>query len=125
MADHTPTTAFVRRHYAMGPTAYYEDGSVARMPTAADVAYAEEHFDRWLASVRAETLREAAELHTGVELARAACDAYPHRNVYLEGGAYMAEERSRIPLRKAFEAGARWVAAYQSGDTSQANGGTT
>jgi hypothetical protein len=31
--------------------------------------------------------------------------AYPHRNPYLEGGAYMGEERSRIPLREAFATG--------------------
>ncbi len=40
----------------------------------------------------------------------AAAQRYPHRNVFLEGMAYMAEERSRIPLREAFVAGAKWQA---------------
>lgn len=31
--------------------------------------------------------------------------AFPHRNPYLEGGAYMGEERSRIPLREAYARG--------------------
>lgn len=44
------STEFVRRHYAHGPTAYREDGSVAKMPTAADVEYAERQFDQWLAA---------------------------------------------------------------------------
>lgn len=40
----------------------------------------------------------------------AAAKRYPHRDVFLEGGAYMAEERSRIPLREAFVEGAKWQA---------------
>jgi hypothetical protein len=44
------TTAFVRKHYAQGPTAYFEDGTIAKMPTAEDVQYAGAQFDRWLAS---------------------------------------------------------------------------
>lgn len=40
----------------------------------------------------------------------AAAQRYPHRNVFLEGMAYMSEERSRIPLREAFVEGAKWQA---------------
>lgn len=40
----------------------------------------------------------------------AAAKRYPHRNVFLEGMAYMSEERSRIPLREAFVEGAKWQA---------------
>ncbi|MBP5800757.1 hypothetical protein J2D78_01540 [Microbacterium maritypicum] len=40
----------------------------------------------------------------------AASKRYPHRDVFLEGGAYMAEERSRVPLREAFVEGAKWQA---------------
>lgn len=39
------------------------------------------------------------------EASRMAYDAYPHRNPYLEGGAYMSEERSREPLREAYAQG--------------------
>ena len=65
--EYTPTTAFVRKHYAKGPTAYREDdGSPVRWPTPADVVYCEAQFDRWLAVVRreakAEALREAAQI---------------------------------------------------------------
>lgn len=41
---------------------------------------------------------------------KAAAQRYPHRNVFLEGMAYMSEERSRIPLREAFVEGAKWQA---------------
>jgi hypothetical protein len=40
----------------------------------------------------------------------AAAKRYPHRNVFLEGMAYMTEERSRLPLREAFVEGAKWRA---------------
>lgn len=40
----------------------------------------------------------------------AAAKRYPHRNVFLEGMAYMTEERSRLPLREAFVEGAKWQA---------------
>lgn len=43
-----PTTEFVRRHFARGPIAYYEDGSPVRMATPEEVAYSEQLFDRWL-----------------------------------------------------------------------------
>lgn len=49
MDEKTPTTDFVRRHYAKGPTAYRDDGSPARWPTAEDVTYCGAQFDRWLA----------------------------------------------------------------------------
>jgi hypothetical protein len=48
---------------------------------------------------------------TASEREVAANDAYPHRNIYLDGGAYFAEERSRIPLREAFVKGAEWQAS--------------
>lgn len=45
-------TAFVRRHYATGPTAYdTTTGNPLRWPTPADVAYCEQQFDRWLAAL--------------------------------------------------------------------------
>jgi hypothetical protein len=39
------------------------------------------------------------------EARRKAHKAYPHRNPYLEGGAYAGEERSREPYREGFEKG--------------------
>ena len=42
------STEFVRRHYSKGPTAYYTDGSIAKMPSPDDVEYAAKQFDRWL-----------------------------------------------------------------------------
>ena len=53
------TTEFVRRHYSRGPTAYREDGSIARMPSADDIAYCELQFDQWLAAHDAEVLTRA------------------------------------------------------------------
>lgn len=41
---------------------------------------------------------------------KAAAQRYPHRNVFLEGMAYMSEEKSRVPLREAFVEGAKWHA---------------
>ena len=60
----TPNTAFVRRHYANGPTAYFEDGRIAKMPTDEDVAFCEKQFNRWLAAHDAALLeaQSAAEL---------------------------------------------------------------
>nr|WP_278101127.1 hypothetical protein [Microbacterium proteolyticum] len=81
MSTSSPTrvnTEYVRRHYSHGPTAYFEDGSIAKMPTAADVEYAGRQFDQWLAAHDADALatlpsppaddvREAVRflLHTG------------------------------------------------------------
>ena len=59
----TPNTAFVRRHYANGPTAYFEDGRIAKMPTDEDVAFCEKQFNRWLAAHDAALLEaQRAEL---------------------------------------------------------------
>lgn len=63
------TTEFVRRHYANGPTAYNQDGSIAKMPSPDDVTYCEQQFDRWLADMlrqerekgHAEALRAYAD----------------------------------------------------------------
>ena len=54
-----PTMAFVRRHYAQGPMAYYMDGSIVRMPTPADIEYAGQQFDQWLEAHDAEVARAA------------------------------------------------------------------
>lgn len=51
-------TAFVRRHYAQGPTAYDIERRPVRWPTPDDVAYCERQFDRWLSEVRAEAWDE-------------------------------------------------------------------
>ena len=56
-----PTMAFVRRHYAQGPTAYYMDGSIVRMPTPADIEYAGQQFDHVLEAHDAEVARKTAE----------------------------------------------------------------
>jgi hypothetical protein len=55
------TTEFVRRHYSRGPTAYNEDGSIVRMPTAEDIAYCEQQFDAWLAEHDAALVAERDE----------------------------------------------------------------
>ncbi|MBB2956988.1 hypothetical protein [Pseudoclavibacter helvolus] len=61
--EYTPTTEFVRRHYAKGPTAYYEDGTVAKMPTPADVVFAGLQFDRWLTAHDAEVRADERAKH--------------------------------------------------------------
>ena len=61
MSDYIPTTDFIRRHYSKGPTAYFENGRIAKMPTDEDVEYAGRQFDRWLAWHDAELLRKHAD----------------------------------------------------------------
>ena len=81
-------TAFVRRHYAMGPTAYdTTTGNPLRWPTPADVAYCEQQFDRWLAAHDRATAARAWD--EGAEAGR--LNTYEHRpgremrNPYREG----------------------------------------
>lgn len=54
---------------------------------------------------REDTAPSAAREKLLAEAASRAQKAFPHRNPYLEGGAYMGEERSRIPLREAYAQG--------------------
>jgi len=61
------TTAFVRRHYSRGPTAYYDDGRPVKMPTAEDVAYCERQFDRWLAAHDEEVVKSRATASDGIQ----------------------------------------------------------
>ena len=70
-------TAFVRRHYAIGPTAYDTTGNPLRWPTSADVAYCEQQFDRWLAAHDAEIRAEAlAPIRTALD-GHPVCDVHP------------------------------------------------
>lgn len=58
--EFTPTTAFVRKHYAQGATAYFEGGTPAKFPSPADVAFAARQFNRWLSSVESVAERRGA-----------------------------------------------------------------
>ena len=93
-------TAFVRRHYAIGPTAYdATTGNPLRWPTPADVAYCEQQFDRWLAAHDAE-IREQT-----LAPIQAALDGHPVYNVHPDGDPVSCGwKRAVADVRRALDA---------------------
>ncbi len=68
------------------------------------------------------TNQKTPEQGDATEATRLALEAFPHRDVFLEGAAYMTEERSRVPLREAFVLG---YLARSSSAASAPQGGAT
>ena len=92
-------TAFVRRHYAIGPTAYDgTTGNPLRWPTPADVAHCEQQFDRWLAAHDAEIRAEALAPIRAVLAGHPVGDARPDDDYPSCGG-----KRADADVRRALD----------------------